>query len=86
MVKDQVVSPGQSSVKTPTTSVWSQTHAAVGANVAVGLGDGAGVVGAGVVGTADGADVDGAGVIVGAAVTKQSRNAKASILPAPKFP
>ena len=46
--------------------------------------DGAGV--GNIVGACDGAGVDGAGVIVGAAVTKQSRNAKASILPAPNFP
>ena len=48
-----------------TTSVWSQTHAAVGAKVAVGLGDGADVVGANVtVGFAVGAKVPQPTVIV----------------------
>ena len=44
-------------------------------------------VGAGVVvGADEGAGVEGAGVSVGACVPKQSRNAKASIMPAPSFP
>ena len=47
----------------------------------VGANEGADVVGAGVVGTKVGP-----GLRVGARVPKQSRNAKASIIPAPSFP
>ena len=57
------------SVRTPTTSVWSQTHGTVGASVVVGTDEGSGV-----------GESDGTGVRVGARVPKQSRNANASIL------
>ena len=70
-----VVSPGQLSVIMPTMSVWSQTHSTVGASVVVGPGYGSGV-----------GEAEGASVSVGARVPKQSRNAKASTLPAPSFP